>query len=96
MSAYIIANVRVNDTEVYDEYRTQVPATLEPHGGRFLVRGGEPRALEGDWHPRVVVIEFPDRAAALAWYESPEYQRILPLRQRSAESRVVLADGLGG
>lgn len=94
MSAFVIANVSVIDPAAYAEYQNQVPATLEPHGGRFIVRGGDSRALEGEWHPRVVVIEFPDRAAAEAWYASPEYQRILPIRLRNAESRLVVVDGV--
>ena len=44
------------------------------HGGRFIVRGGEMEVLEGDWDTRrIVVIEFPDMAAARGWYESEDY-----------------------
>ena len=40
MAAYVIAEVNVNDATLYDEYRRQVPATVQKYGGRFLERGG--------------------------------------------------------
>ena len=43
----------------------------------------------------VIVIEFPDRASASAWYESPAYQEILPLRTDNADSTAILVDGVG-
>jgi uncharacterized protein (DUF1330 family) len=64
-------------------------------GGRYLVRGNDVRALEGTWdHERMVVVEFPDKAAALAWYESPAYRPLRDLRQRSAEAVILLAEGV--
>ena len=67
---------------MFDEYRKQVPATLAPFGGKFIVRGGKVTVHEGEWpHPRTVVIEFPSRAQAEGWYKSAEYQKIIQLRQ---------------
>lgn len=95
MPAYIVASVQVTDPDGYSEYSAQVPATLEPFGGRFAVRGGELEVLEGgEWFtPRLVVLEFPSRDQARAWYESDAYQRILPVRQRNSTGRLVLAEG---
>ncbi|MDQ6900057.1 MAG: DUF1330 domain-containing protein [Candidatus Dormibacteraeota bacterium] len=94
MGARLLANVRVTNAEAYAEYTRQVPATLKPHGGRFLVRGGPGEVVEGDFSlQRLVIIEFPDRDRLEAWYLSPEYQTILPLRQANGESTVVFLDG---
>lgn len=94
MPAYVIADVEVSDPERYGEYSAQVAATVERHGGRFLVRGGATETIEGDWLPtRLVIIEFPLMDAAHGWYDSPEYQRILGLRQEAATARLILADG---
>ena len=94
MPAYLIADINVKNPETYAEYRRQVPATVERHGGRFLVRGGANEVLEGDWHPsRVIVIEFPDMAAAKAWYSSQEYGPLITLRQKAATGPVILVDG---
>lgn len=95
MAAYAIADVAVKDPGPYEEYRRQVLATLEPFGGKFLVRGGTVAVLEGDWQPRrLVVIEFPTIEQARAWYSSPAYQRILPLRVEHSDSRLLLVEGV--
>ena len=94
MKAYVIADINVNNPDLYAEYRRQVPATVEQHGGRFLVRGGANETLEGNWHPtRVVVIEFPDMAAAKAWYTSQEYGPLIMLRQKASTGSVILVEG---
>ena len=57
---------------------------------------GQLTVVEGEWpHPRLVVIEFPSRAAAEAWYRSPAYQQLLPLRLRSSVGNLVIVDGVG-
>jgi uncharacterized protein (DUF1330 family) len=95
MAAYIIADVRVTDPVVYEEYRRQVKATLDQYGGRFLVRGGAVHPLEGGWEPqRMVVIEFDSLERASAWYNSPEYQPLLRLRQSVSEGRFILVEGV--
>ena len=87
MAAYVIVDVEVHDPVAYQAYTSRVPATLEPFGGRFLVRGGKTETLEGEWWPkRVVVLEFPDAAAAKAWHASPAYAEILPLRHGNART----------
>jgi uncharacterized protein (DUF1330 family) len=94
MAAYIIAEIEVTDPEIYDKYRAQTPGVVAQHGGRFIVRGGKAETLEGDREPgRLVVIEFPDRAAARRFYDSPEYQAIIGLRQKAARSRLILVEG---
>ena len=94
MTAYVIVQETVTDEAGFAEYRAGVVLTLEAHGGRFLVRGGELTVVEGEWpHPRLVVIEFASRAAAVAWYYSPDYQKLLPLRLRSAAGNLVIVDG---
>jgi uncharacterized protein (DUF1330 family) len=95
MAAYVIAEVEVTDAQSYEQYRREVPATLAAFGGRFIVRGGACRALEGDWQPqRLVVLEFPDRAAAQAWWESEAYAAPKALRQRAARTRLLVVDGI--
>jgi uncharacterized protein (DUF1330 family) len=94
MPAYIIADITISDPDRYAEYRAQVPATVAKHGGRFIVRGGAHERLEGDWQPgRLVVIEFPDMAAARAWYRSQEYGPLVKLRQSASSGSVVLVEG---
>jgi uncharacterized protein (DUF1330 family) len=96
MTAYVICDIDVSDPEGYREYTALVPATLEPYGGRFIVRGGQHETLEGGWRPRrLVVLEFPTADDARRWYGSPEYARALPLRQRASSGSLVLVEGAG-
>ena len=68
MPAYVIADVDVTEPDAYAEYQKLVPPSLEPFGGRFVVRGPEVERLEGDWEPRrLVVLEFPSLEQARAW-----------------------------
>lgn len=95
MTAYLVAQVRIHDEETYRRYREAVPELVDRFGGRFRVRGGELEVLEGEWPlPRLVIIEFQSKDAARLFYESPEYQKILPLRQRASEGNVVLVEGV--
>jgi uncharacterized protein (DUF1330 family) len=69
MAAYVIVDVDVHDPDAYRDYQHQIPDTLAPFGGRFIVRGGNTEILEGQCQPqRVVVLEFPsaDQAEGLA------------------------------
>ena len=95
MPAYVIVDVHVRDPERYQEYRTMVPASLEKYGGKFLVRGGKFEKLEGDRDfGRVVVLEFPGVEAARRWYDSPEYREAKALRLRTADSHLIIVEGV--
>jgi uncharacterized protein (DUF1330 family) len=95
MKAYAIAAETVKDQAMFDQYRKAVPATLAPFGGQFIVRGGNLTVVEGEWpHPRLVIIEFPSRAAAEGWYGSAEYQKVISLRLKSGPGNLVIVDGM--
>ena len=66
---YFLSEVDVTNPTAYDAYRTRVLPTVEKFGGRFLVRGGEPKAIEGGgFANRVIIIEFDSPEQAMAWY----------------------------
>jgi len=93
--AYIINDMEITDPHRFEEYKLLSPATVAAYGGKFLAPGGEVNALEGDWQPRcMVILEFPDRVQAQAWLNSPEYAPARRLRQLSANSRMVVIDGI--
>lgn len=96
MPAYIVGDITVTDPERYKDYAAHTQSTLEPFGGRFIVRGGAHETLEGGWAPgRLVVIEFPDSDAARGWYGSDAYRAILPIRQEASTGSLVLVEGSG-
>ncbi len=95
MSAYMIARVSVKDMEAYKKYAAAAGPAAEKFGGKFLSRGGELTGLENheDDGKRVVIIEFPDVKTAKAWYDSPEYQAAIKLRENAAFGRFMIVDG---
>jgi uncharacterized protein (DUF1330 family) len=95
MPAYVIASIEVTDPAGYEAYRRRVPATIAQHGGRYLARGGHVEPVEGDWHPRrLVILEFPSLAQARRWYDSDEYREARAIRLRCARGDVVFVEGL--
>jgi uncharacterized protein (DUF1330 family) len=94
MSAYIVVDMNVSDPQEYQKYAQAAARTVAQYGGRYLVRGGNPQPVEGDWMPtRIVVLEFPDAEQARRWYDSPEYQEAKALRAACAKGRFVIVDG---
>ena len=95
MAGYVVGHLQdvILGPEIV-EYMGRIDATLEPYGGRFLIRGGEAEVREGEWAGDLIVIEFPDLNQARAWYESPAYQEITPLRVDNSKSDLFLVDGV--
>ena len=88
MAAYVIVDDEVLDWQGYEAYWRGLPETLERYGGHVLVRGGAAETPEGDFAPqRLVVLEFPTLERARAWYASPEYAAIAPVRRQHARAR---------
>lgn len=95
MKGYVIANVSVEDAAAYEGYRSKTAAIIEQYGGRILVRGGAIEVREGDpGISRLVILEFPSVDAARTFYDSPEYQAILPIRFDTANSTLIIAEGV--
>ena len=96
MKAYAIAHIRnVRMGPAITEYLERIDATLEPFDGRFVVHGGDKIPLEGHWPDGdLIIIGFPDRDAALAWYQSDEYRAILPLRTDNSEADTMIVTGV--
>lgn len=95
MPAYFIAELDTTNQAGIDPYRTAVPATIAQYGGRYLTRGGATELIEGGPEPkRIVILEFADIAAVKRWYNSPEYQKILPMRLDNSTGRAFIVEGV--
>jgi uncharacterized protein (DUF1330 family) len=95
MPAYLLANIEVTDPAGFERYRAAVPAVIARHGGRYLARGGASEVLEGAYSGhRFVVLEFPDRAAAEAFWQSPDYAECRKLREGAAIMNVAIVEGI--
>ncbi len=95
MAAYIIVDLDVKDPEGFSGYKEKVPDIIAKYGGKYIVRGGAFENFEGDWDPhRIVVLEFPDMAAAKRFWAADDYNEIKHFRLNNAGSRVLFVDGV--
>ncbi len=93
--AYFVIEVDIRNPDGMKPYQTRVEETFKAFGGERIVTGGPSESLEGPApQGKVVIVRFPDMAAAHAWHDSPAYQAILPHRLASAESRAWLVEGV--
>jgi uncharacterized protein (DUF1330 family) len=93
---YWIARVDVKNEKGFNPYAAANAAIFKKFGGHYLVRGGKFDAVEGNSRARNVVIEFPDYAAALACYRSPEYQENIKVRLPHATVDLIVIEGYDG
>src|SRR5438105_2926265 len=95
MTVYVIAQLTIHDRPRYDRYAAGFMPVLIKYGGRLLASDEAPQRLEGDWAgDKVVMIAFPDSAAAERWMTSPEYREISQDREAATTGPVLLVRGL--
>jgi len=95
VTTYVIYQADILDPTKYEEYKEQAAPNIAAAGGRYVVRGGDATALEGELPAgRTVVLTFPTRRAALDWYHSEEYTAIRKLRDGSARATLYIVDGV--
>lgn len=91
MSAFVLVEVDIFDDKLYEEYKKLTPTSLEPFGGKFVIRGLPVEALEGNWkHDRLVLLEFPSREKALGWYNSEAYQTAKKIREKASKANFLI------
>lgn len=96
MSAYVISEIdHVRDPAAFELYRTTAAKTIAAYGGRYLIRGGAARLIEGGPPPTtIIVVEFPTMERLREWYGSAEYAEALKLRQAAFDRRLIFVDGI--
>ena len=101
MPAYAIVfrETPLRDADSQSEYSASNRANAALFQGEYglkpLAVYGAMQALEGEAPDGIVLIEFPTMDHACRWYDSEEYQRVIPLREKAADWRVILVQGLG-
>jgi uncharacterized protein (DUF1330 family) len=94
MPVYVIVQGKVENRALLDEYVAKAGPSIRAHLGRTIAFDEEPEVVEGKSdYPRTVIVEFASMAAFRAWYDSPEYQEILPLRLKATRGTLVVAKG---
>ena len=93
MAAYLIGHIKIKDPVKWEQYVEGVRVSLEPFEAKILFRGKRAAIFAGE-HPydQTVVIEFPDQTTIQKWYNSENYQRIIPIRQEAADVVIISYD----
>lgn len=93
MTAYVFVDLDIHDKTGYSKYPPLVWPLIEKHGGKLTHRISEFEAIEGSWCPkRMVIIEFPDKAAARSFLADPEYAPVKDIRFKTANSLMVVGN----
>lgn len=93
MSSYLIVHATVKDPDKLKQYGAAASEIVRAHGGEFVTRAQVTDVLVGSHDHKVcVLIKFPDGAALKAWYNSPDYQALVPLRDKAADMVFIAAD----
>ncbi len=96
MTAFVIADTKIENADEYEDYKKKAKAIAETYGGIYRARGGQTEVIDSDlWTPtRVVIIEFPDFKSAQAFAHSEEYAPVAKIRHANAKSTVIIVDGM--
>ncbi|MGR3659925.1 MAG: DUF1330 domain-containing protein [Paracoccaceae bacterium] len=90
MSAFFVANVEVLDREKFQEYSLKANETIVAFGGVRVIRGFKAEVFAGDTNDNAIgVFRFADAQAISDWYNSPEYQALIPLREEASNMSIV-------
>jgi uncharacterized protein (DUF1330 family) len=94
VAAYVIASLTIKDPVRFEEYRRTLLPSMRKYGARLVARGG-PIVLEGEWpREKVIIAEFPSMEQAREWWGSPEYAEPKALRQATADTELVIVQGV--
>ncbi len=96
MSAYMVAQIEINDPEEYKKYLAGFLPIFQRYGGELLATSSsETEVIEGEWaYPRTVIMKFPSMEDARNWHDDPDYRALAEHRQRSAKANLVLVEGI--
>ena len=86
MKVYMIANLNIEDKEIYRKYEKGFFPILKKHGGKFTTYDDSIQHRQGS-NPlkgRVIIFSFPSESAAKTWYNDPEYQELSAFRRKGA------------
>ena len=95
MAGYMVGNITVTDPEKFAEYGKMVPATVAQFGGTYVVRGGSPERIEGNYDPvRIVIIQFDSVEKAREWYDSDVYAPLKEMRMKASSGDLYFVEGV--
>ena len=93
MPTVLSATVEMKDPEKFKEYSPKAIASMDPYGGKLMLRAKVAKVIHGPIpHQVIALFEFPDSAAIDSWYNSEEYKALISLRDEAAVIRFAIAE----
>ena len=94
MKAYVFGLLYMDNWDWYEKYYPETAQLISEHGGKYLSSGVKPDMREGEDQPSAyVLLEFPDLESATNWYEDPNYQSLINLRNSGGRSEIFIIPG---
>ncbi len=94
MKGYLVLDLAITKLEEFLEYAERIPAQIEKHQGKYIVKGVVPEKLEGKWLPeRLVILEFATEKNAKEFLEDPASKELFQIRHSSTKSNLIFAAG---
>ena len=91
MTFVVVTIKEIKDIEAFREYAVKVAPMIQRYGGQYVAVDKTPDVRSGEWpFVRTVIVAYPNLAAARRWYHSPEYQQIIPIRQRAIDANIAI------
>jgi uncharacterized protein (DUF1330 family) len=96
MTAYVLAQIQIDDPDEYQNYLAGFMPIFERHGGELLATSkNQTTVIEGSWaYPGTVIMKFPSVESAQAWIDDPDYQELAKFRYRAAQANLVIVEGV--
>jgi len=92
---YAIVEINVTDKEGYTkEFLPLIAKEIQAGGGKYIVRGGNPVALQGaPPASRVVVLQFDSVNKLRAWWDSPGRKNAQSVGDKYATTQAFAVEG---
>ena len=89
---YVVVTIKkIKDLEAFRDYAVRVSPIVERYGGKYVAVDKTPDVRDGVWpFVRTVIVAYPNVDAAQRWYDSPEYQEIIPIRKRAIDANIAM------
>lgn len=94
MKGYLVITLEVTKLEQFLEYAEKIPAQINKHKGKYIIKGVVPEKVEGDWLPeRLVVLEFETEQNAKEFLSDPDSKELFKIRHASTHSKIIYGQG---
>ena len=95
VAGYVLLDVEITDDAAFAKATERAPAVVKVYGGKYLVRGGDAQAVQGDWTPhRLVLVEFDNVEQAKAWWNSSDHATLRAMLDKCAKTSATIIEGV--